>query len=606
MKRTILFLRKNQHVIAFWLITVLIVFTSEMLYARAGGSGGSSGGSGGGGGDGIFGLIIYIILAIPFPFNLIVIALIIILLWYGNKKAKQQSVLNKLPTGAGKGTVKGMENFKQQNPDFNITAFTEKVKSAFSQIQTAWDAQNLGPVRKFISDGVYQRFNTQFKMMKILKQKNTINKLEIKNVYIDKIESDGLFDIVHVAIHASINDKFVSELYPELNSGGSEEFVEYWSFIKKRGATEGNLFNTPNCPKCGGELPKDATDVSKCPYCNTITNNGEYDWILAEITQADDYVSSNPKLNKEGGLSRKIREMFAKTPEFSIQNIEDKVSNGYLQIETSKVLKDNTIMRRFVTDDVLESVTNTFKGDNFVYNRIYLNDVTLIGAKQEGDKNVLMVAVKVSYQRVVPDGKKVKILDPSVTSKNEIVFVSRDILAGENKGSVYAHSCPSCGGPIADTIDTKCSYCNAEINSTKNEWIISGIMDSSSYGEYYEDNSDQYAAGVAPAKLDSLFSVRDFAFNNVLIMMAADGVFAAEEKEYAQKLAKRWGYDLGRIQPMFDMAMNGSLVLRMPDNPKQAKKIYIMMEKVAKADGNVSPEEQALLDKLKSDYSIQL
>jgi len=63
---------------------------------------------------------------------------------------------------------------------------------------------------------------------------------------------------------------------------------------------------------------------------------------------------------------------------------------------------------------------------------------------------------------------------------------------------------------------------------------------------------------------------------------------------------------LGRIQPMFDMAMNGSLVLRMPDNPKQAKKIYIMMEKVAKADGNVSPEEQALLDKLKSDYSIQL
>ena len=605
MRKLLIYLKKNPNVLAFWVLTFLIVITTEVVFARAGGGGGSSGGGGGGGG-GIFGLIIWLIIAIPFPFNIIVIALIVLLLWWGNKQAKKQSVLNKLPTGAGKGTVAGLSGFLQANPEFDQPKFIEKVKSAFTQIQTAWDAQNLGPVRKFISDGVYQRFNTQFKMMKILKQKNTIAKLEVKNVYLDKVESDGNFDIINVAIHASIVDKFVSELYPELNSGGAEEFVEYWSFIKKKGAKEGNLFDTVNCPKCGGDLPKDATDVSICQYCNTITNSGEYDWILSEITQADDYVSSNPKLGKSGGLSNKIREMFKGVSDFSIQNIEDKVSNGYLQIETAKVMKDKTIMRRFVTDEAFEKLGNTFTNDGFVYNRIYLNDVTLIGAKQENQKNILTVAVKASYQRVIPDGKKVQILDPTVTTKTDIVFITRDIASGENKGSLYAHSCPSCGGPIADTIDTKCSFCGAEINSTKNEWIISDVMDSGSYTGYLGDNAGSFEVSVAPAKLDSLFNVRDFAFNNVLIMMAADGVFAEEEKVFAEKIATRWGYSISRIQPMFKLAESGKLVLRMPDNPKQQKKIYIMMEKVAKIDGNVSPEEQALLDQIKKDYSIQI
>ncbi|OIP01135.1 MAG: hypothetical protein AUJ97_07360 [Bacteroidetes bacterium CG2_30_32_10] len=593
------FWKTNKELICFNILATLFLLIAVVVYARAGGGGGSSGG---GGGDGIGALLIYLILAIPFPWNLVVIAIIVVLYYFGNKKAKQQSILNKLPTGKPTVKVKGYEQFILNNPTFDEFKFKDKVKTAFIQIQDAWQQQNLGKVRKFISDGVYQRFNTQFKMMKLLKQTNTIDKLTVKNIYIDKIETDGKFDIIHTAVHASIVDRFVSEAYPQLNSGGSEEFVEYWSFIKKRGVQEANMFNSQNCPKCGAELSQNAGDVSKCEYCGAITNLGDYDWVLSEITQADDYISANPKLMKEGNLAGKIREMFSNTDDFSIQQIEDKVSNGYLQIQTARVAKDPTILRRFVTNELYETISKEIPNDNFIYNRLFLNDVTLVGAKQEGGRNILMVAVKSSYQRVVPQNKTINLIDYAVISKTDIVFVTRDINVGTNKGSIYAHSCPNCGGVVKDTIDIKCQYCGSELNSTKNEWIISNIMDTYEYQSYFSDNSSDLVGAANPNKIDGLFAVRDFAFNNLLIMMAADGVFDTEEIALAERIAKRWGYNIDKIQPMFDMAKSGSLVIRMPDSQKHRKKIYHLMEKAAKVDGSVSLEEQQLLDNIKKQY----
>jgi hypothetical protein len=598
MKRS---LTKNQHVIFAAVLFILFcaAFTFE-TYARAGGGGGSSGGGGGDGG-GIIALLFYILMMIPFPWNFIVIGLLILLVWWGNKKSKQQTVLNQLPQGDMGDRQKLIDRYMQTNPDFNVDGFKAKVKQAFIQIQEAWMIQDMSKVRKYISDGMYQRLNIQFKMMNILDQKNIIENLLVKNIAIDKIENDGNFDIIHVAVHASIVDKFVSTKYPQLNNGGAEEFVEYWSFIRKKGVKEVNLFNTQNCPKCGAELPKNAGDVSQCSYCKTITNLGDYDWILSEITQADDYIGIYSKASKESSLATKINELESSNADFSIQNIEDKASNGYLQIVTAKILKDPAIMRRFVTNDLYDKISN-YDNENIVYNRIYLNDVTLIGASQTLMKNILSIAIKSSYQRVLLENGKAKLLDPVVMTQIETVLMCRDINPEISKGSLYAHVCPSCAGPVKDTIDTKCQYCGADLNSTKNEWIIMDVLGTSEYKDYYQENKNDFVAGIDIGKLENLFDVRDYAFNNVLVVMAADGKFEAQEIEMAQKLAKKWGYKVDRIQPMFDMAKSNGLVIRMPEDQKKRQKIFKLMEKAAAIDGMISPEEQQLLDSVKQQY----
>ena len=92
--------------------------------------------------------------------------------------------------------------------------------------------------------------------------------------------------------------------------------LEYWSFIKN-GCKEKDLYHTNNCPNCGGDLPADGGETAKCPYCSTITYLGDYDWILSEITQSDDYFNSMLSLKNKGKFAIKIRNQINEKQRFS-------------------------------------------------------------------------------------------------------------------------------------------------------------------------------------------------------------------------------------------------------------------------------------------------
>ena len=600
----------------FFLFFVFLVLTTTTIYAAAGGGGGGSSGGGGGGGDSDGGAILYLIYylvrliwMLPFPFNIIVLGLVIIGVWYASKQYQSSSGLNSIPSLSNNHTGFSIQtkqdkissNFLAKNPDFDAINFKSKVKTAFVDIQNAWMNQDLSKVRKWITGGVYQRFNTQFLMMKQLEQVNEISNINIQQVFIDDIQSDGVYDIIHVGIQYSMYDGFESKKYTRLNDGGPLQAMDYWSFIKKSGVKEKDLYHTTNCPKCGGNLPEDGGETAKCPYCSTSTYLGDYDWILAEITQPDDYFNANSKYEKQGKFSKKIREQIGDKQEFSLQLLEDKASNGYMQILTALVTKKPEIARRFVSDVLYDKIENQIKNQpKFVYNRLYLNHVTSFDYFSNNNKDNIVIALKCSSQKIKNIDTNSPQFESSIFAKNEVLIMSRDKGVGQPQGSLYAHSCPSCGAPIKDTIDINCSYCHAQLNSTKFEWIISDWM---TENEYYTYKNSIGAAFVIDKKiddLDDLFAARDYALNNVLMMIAADGKISNEEMEYVNTLAKKWNYDLNKIQGFLLLAKSNRLVVRMPQDAKQKLKIIKLMEKAANLDNAITSEELALLDEVRS------
>ncbi len=601
---------KPKHLLCF----LIILLSALSTYAAAGGGGG--GHSGGGGGDGDGAAIIYIIYylfrliwLLPTPFNFIALGLIIFGIWYASKKYQNISGLNNIPnisdnnssgysSGVKQDKISG--DFLAKNPDFDASKFKEKVHTAFTEIQNAWMLQDLSKVRKWISDGVYQRFNTQFIMMKQIDQLNEISDIRVQQVFIDDIENDGIYDIVHVGIRYSMYDAFTSGKYKQLNDGGPLQAMDFWSFIKKSGVKEKDLYHTTNCPNCGGDLPDDGGETAKCPYCSTITYLGDYDWILAEITQPDDYYNSNSKYEKQGKFSKKIREQVGEKQDFSLQLLEDKASNGYMQIMTAQVLKKPEIARRFVSDKLYAQLEQQIQSEQkFVFNRLYLNHVTSFDYYKEDGKDNIVVAIKRSSQRIRNiDGTPS--FDRSIYATDEVLIMSRDVNAGKPQGSLYAHSCPNCGAPVKDTIDLTCSYCNAQLNSTKYEWIISEWMSASDYAAFKKSGNADLAVGKDVDGLDAMFNVRDYALNNVLMMIAADGRITDEEMQYVQSLAKKWNYDLNKIQGFLTVARMNKLVLRMPQDPKDKQKIIQLMEKAAALDNTVTAEEKALLEQVRS------
>jgi tellurite resistance protein len=179
---------------------------------------------------------------------------------------------------------------------------------------------------------------------------------------------------------------------------------------------------------------------------------------------------------------------------------------------------------------------------------------------------------------------------------NEIMIMSRDMGAGIPKGSLYAHSCPSCAGPIGDTVDTKCQYCGAELNSTKNEWIITKLLPASEYSALASEQDFPLVTNAGVSDLDPLFKVRDYAFNNVMLIVASDGKFEQSEIDFVMKLAKKLGYDNDKLAGLYDLAKNNQLAIRLPERKKDALKVLQIMTKAANADGSIAPEEQAILD----------
>lgn len=590
----------------FGIVLVLIsfIFISPELFARAGGGGdyGGGGSGGSGGGDGLFAIIWIIFSLLPFPFNFIALAIVLVAFFYFGRKKKikmnQKSIFNDIPTG----TNVGGKTTQQKDIPMkygNSGDIKQKIEHAFIQIQKGWQNQDLSKVRKFISDGVYQRFTTQFTIMNILEQKNVIYDIKIHNISVVGSHEENEYAIVDAAIHATIVDEYKSSKYPQFNQGGSDTFVEYWSFIRKKNVESAkDLYFSNNCPKCGDSLPADAGEISKCNSCGTLTNSGEYDWVLAEITQTVDYNANGFK--KADASAKKLLEVYKKDPTFSIQMMEDKASNAFLQILTARTKNKAEIARRFVSDAYYNKLSTEVKqetGKAFV--RLYLNHVDLINGYAKDNMDHLVFNIKYTKQQLKVDGGKGTLLDSAPFSINRVMVMTRATNAAPAKGHLYAHSCPNCAGPIEDTIDTKCSYCGEALNSPNFEWIVDNVYDSQEYNMVKSQLNIPMMTNANPEDVEKLFKIRDYAFNNILIIMAADGEFKQEEKAHLQQLAKQFKYHEAQVAGWIQLAEQKKLSMIWPYEKEDKQKVYAMMEKAAMADNDLHASEKALLDQAK-------
>lgn len=277
------------------------------------------------------------------------------------------------------------------------------------------------------------------------------------------MEIDGAYDIVHVEIIAKMSDGFYCELDKKLNRNSNETFSEYWSFIRKCSSKQNSSINK-KCPNCGAIIENvNNIEIAQCTYCQSILNTSDYDWILSEITQ--DYKDIKLGINNRYSI-------YNKNMNFSKQLLEDKVSNGVVQIDKSIALNIPYLAKRFVSDKVYKSILKGTK--NYFFNTYYIEYCTLVSIDSKKDKDYYYAKVKISrnYERAEIEKGNLVYLDNKVKNKISTVYLKKSKKDYNIKGDIYANQCPNCGGNLLDTIDTHCSYCNVIIAEPKYDWII--------------------------------------------------------------------------------------------------------------------------------------
>ncbi len=574
-----------------------LLFISFDAIARAGG-GGNGGRSGGG--DGIIGIVyvlIRIIWLLPFPLNIIVIIGIIALIYWFAKNHKQSSTYNTLSSINQKfSDEETVAELVETIPNFNLTEFYSKAKLAFLKIQEAWQQQNLNSVRQFISDGVYQRFEAQFIMMRSLEQTNEVSDINIEDLRIVAIENDSNFYILHVSITANITDYFTSKKYSQLNSGGQETFTEYWTFVKKiNSTTKADIFNSPNCPNCGNSIENKLGEISKCPSCGTQINNGDYDWVLSEITQPEEFASNYGQLKNRKNFYERLKQKGLSTSEFSPQYIEDKASNSYLQLKVAFALSDQKRVARFCSNKFTETSKLKFK-ETYLYNRLFIKDVSLINIYEDPTSMLAALSITCVTQKVTIQNNDLQLINTSPITTTEYLILSRSKKIASNKYSAMAHNCSNCGAPVEDSLQLTCKFCDSALNDNSKDWIVENLLSQQEYLTFKQGFEDGINTDKQENKLgDNDLDIRDYALNNMMVVACADGTIQDEERDFLIATAKQMGYNSKKITELFDQVKTTGLALKMPKEDKQRAKILKLMHKIANADGDFNDKEKAVL-----------
>jgi len=241
---------------------------SWALFALGSGSGGSSGGA--------------------------IVLLIIVFILFNILKTAKHYKKGAAFTGArvtDYSALMPIETLRDKDPNFSEAAIKEKIGNLYVRMQGAWQAKEFEIMRPFMTDALYSQFRLQLDELIRSECTNYVERIAVLEVNLLGWRSDESNDAITAEVRTRIVDYTSNDRTGKVISGSrtTEKFMTYeWTLIRSKGMTtpepsgEGKEETvTVHCPSCGA--PVEINQSAKCPYCDSVINAEDYDWVISEI-----------------------------------------------------------------------------------------------------------------------------------------------------------------------------------------------------------------------------------------------------------------------------------------------------------------------------------
>jgi hypothetical protein len=658
-----------------WIFVLLVVAMTAVAmaclpgsaFARAGGGEGfndDGGGGGGGGGGGNVQVIFYLVwwwlnFCYQWPATGIsitaVVVVTIVLTHRQGLKMYQNSMIQRGAEVAGPNQVAQCRaTLMAADPRFDELAFYQRVKSAFLKIQAGWCMKDLSAVRAFISDGIHERFDIQFQEMKALDVSDVMSDIQVQSIQLAEVTADDVFDVATVRIVAMAVDYRITTSTGKRHDGPTapQPFAEYWSFIRRHGVTTDP--NKPglmegHCPNCGAAI--EMNQSAQCAQCKAVLRSGQFDWVLAVITQQSEW---RPQRNGPIAGAEALRKS---DPAFNRVALEDRASVMFWRKMLADRVGKMDPLRKVATDDYCAYLTKT--GTTSASGRSYMGDcavgsthlLAVIPAEvnspppangSDADDAGLHIASPVAPALAVPsrmfpvaatdvatsvametatlqspeamDRAVVEVwwegqpfqqrvdgtLSPGGERKkmHQLYVLSRKPGVSSDPGtSVSSAHCPNCGGPVTSDLSNACSFCGTVLNDGTTGWVLSRIESAATQGGYDLMNRVGYQWGHAPvAGRPSYAAAPPSGLLAWAIRTAmADGVIDMQKEQMLEAIGARCGLSVEAVKQLVAMASHGALELPDPPNRAAAQQYLTAMAAMVVADGSINEHEMAFL-----------
>ncbi|OGR56390.1 MAG: hypothetical protein A2X36_11560 [Elusimicrobia bacterium GWA2_69_24] len=593
----------------------LLCCLASYALARAGGGhsysgGGFSGGgySGGGsihgsGGSGLIELWIWLVMSHPI-IGIPATLLLIYFLYAGGGKGRSMYVGHTIVRGAATQVesekLTRLAKIKERDPAFDENALVRRVINAFLKIQTAWSAQDMSPARAFVSDGVMERFSIQIAMQKARGMRNQMERVEVRDARIAQADSDSHFDTVHFAVRATAvdTDVLLKDGSTVRNSGKTQsEFVEVWSFLRRPGA---KTLQKPgliegSCPSCGA--PLQAMDAAKCGSCGSFVNSGEYDWVLAEITQGEEWTVRPPERTIQGYQALQQRD-----PAFNIQFMEDRGSVAFWRWQMAAWERKPDLLQALANEECAKAFIAEISQKHVVYKEAAVGGVEVLACENGDPFDRVHVQVRWSGERFEIAGEEAVSQGQSVMC-HVFIFSRKSTVRTDPRHGLRSLRCPGCGAPPSGSAQSSCEYCGVPFNDGSVGWALAAIMPRVLWqrpGIQTAQRAIPGAAGVPAAQTpESDWAAVLTPAHGLAVMVGAmmlDGTIDKRELDFAKAYTRKHNIPDSRIDQYVQAAKLGQLQIPRPKSPAEARACMTGLIHMCLADGTVSaPEMRSLL-----------
>ncbi|MFA7230433.1 MAG: TIM44-like domain-containing protein [Victivallaceae bacterium] len=596
-----------------WLFTFFII---EGAWARAGGGGGFGGGGGSFGGGGGFGGGFsggghfsgggfggaYLVSNNPgFLIIIVMFVVVAVVLTSKARTAQVSRTIRRKFSGQNPDDLAAAEaEIKKKDPDFSTIALEQRLATAFLNIQKAWSSLDMRPVRHFISDGIFERFSLQLEMMQASQIRNKMGDISIGRIEVVNISGNSIFDAVDIRITASAKDSFVSFENERFISGSDmpEEFVEYWSLLRRPGAktkTAPALLENC-CPNCGAVL--ELLDRTECPSCKALVNSGEYDWVLTEITQESEWNCPMPKMVPG------IKELMDTDPGFNINHIEDKTSVIFYRYIAARFFANKNYLVKLVCNEYMHNNREEFTalpdGKHQFFADASVGSVELVEVRtRPAEEDLLRVLVKWSGHLV--EKKINELIKPeyqlSRLYHHEFILKRKKGVKSSAKNILVSAHCPNCGAPEVRSDKPYCQYCKTPLNDGSQDWILHDIRIFSGY-PFGDAGISRYSTQYAtPGKLTLQHADPESVLAGIVAVMLVDGS-AQEEEAMLKTFAVQNGIPAERFELIVNSVKDGALQIELPDDHLSAAEYMRAMISMCLADGKITAAEKTFMKKI--------
>jgi len=482
-----------------------------------------------------------------------------------------------------------------EDEHFHAHLFIERFNVAFLAIQDAWQHQDMSPVRHFVSDGIYERFSLQIKEQIDLGYRNFMDKIDIHDAALADFHRGAFFETITVHVNASAVDYRVDKDSGNYLTGSrsKQRFTEYWSFIRRVGvrtqADQAGLIEG-KCPNCHTQVSMNQS--SDCPSCRAHLKSGEYDWVLAEITQACEWTPV------EGLLPASVEKYQTLDPGFNLQHIEDRASVIFWRkVHSDRVASINPLLK-MASESYCANGRKRFKDQEKDGKRSYYGDcavgsVDCLGVFQREDADYALVQVKWAGYWILIQGKG-KVVKRDWSRKQSLFVLTRQKGVQTNLATaIQSAHCPGCGAAESDVTSHACEYCGAVLNDGSHDWILMhacSLQSKTAFG--WRQSLEEIESHVQSVK--SSMDLTEW----VIQIVAADGLLKSEEQDAILKLCSKLGLDEGHAKGLIAAVTERHGETLQPPDHSVGKQWLEAITDIALADGVVSDEEKAVLLKL--------